>query len=182
MIALTSVYKTKGADKHLYEMLRERDGHVSISHRDMPTWAQHRRFVASKPYREWYLIVVSGEVVGQVYATKLNEIGVGVLSQFRRKGYASQAIAALLEKMDPLPAIPAQRWGQFLANINPKNAASIALFEGLGFRHVQNTFALGKPPRSISYGTLKAVMTVLGASKDEAAKQALAALQGEMRE
>ncbi len=31
---------------------------------------------------------------------------------------------------------------RYLANINPRNDASIAMFQGLGFTHIQNTYEL----------------------------------------
>jgi hypothetical protein len=41
----------------------------------------------------------------------------------------------------PLLAIKGQRPGCYVAHINPNNPASIALFIGLGAKHVQNTYA-----------------------------------------
>ena len=40
----------------LYELLAERDPVANISHREMPTFDQHRKFVDSRPYKAWYLI------------------------------------------------------------------------------------------------------------------------------
>ena len=31
---------------------------------------------------------------------------------------------------------------RFLANVNPRNKKSIAMFEAMGFRHLQNTYEL----------------------------------------
>jgi len=146
MIRLESVYKYPEALDILYALLRERsvedDPHVNISHRRLPTFHDHERFVESRPYRYWYLILVEQSVVGTCYISKRNEIGIVLFRAHRGKGYGSQAVAALIEKHKPLKAIPGVRSGSFIANINPKNEASIRMFSRLGFTHLSNTYEL----------------------------------------
>lgn len=127
---LIDVYGLPSAPLILWELLRERKPNESISHQKMPTWDEHQTFVASKPYPHWYIIMV-GEPVGSVYLTDRNEVGVSIYKAHRGHRYATQAIQQLLD-MHP---------GKALANINPLNLASIALFEKLGFKHIQNTYA-----------------------------------------
>jgi [ribosomal protein S5]-alanine N-acetyltransferase len=57
------------------------------------------------------------------------EIGYGILPEFRGKGYATEAVAALLEW--------AQREGirHFIASVSPDNAPSLAIVRKLGFVH-----------------------------------------------
>ena len=146
MIDLVHVHKEPEATKFLYALLRERssedDKYVNISHRALPPFDEHERFVRSRPYRYWYLIRSEGEWVGYISCTKLNEIGIVLMRAHRRRGYGKQALARFVAEHKPLPAIPARRSGRFLANINPANAPSIALFHGAGFTHLQNTYAL----------------------------------------
>lgn len=141
---LIDVYKAVAADQVLYELLRERstedDPNVNISHRKLPTRDEHLKFFDSKPYRRWYLIYVGRTPVGTAYLTKRNEIGIMLFRAHRRKGYGTQAVATLIDKHKPMKAIPGVRSGSFLANINPKNEASIRLFEGMGFTHLSNTY------------------------------------------
>jgi RimJ/RimL family protein N-acetyltransferase len=127
----------------LYELIKERmtEPEVNIS-ATMPTWQQHRQFVCRKPYRCWYLIEVDGAFVGYVSATANNEIGIVIAKASRGKGYGPMAIKELMRMHDPLPAIPSKRSGKWLANINPKNERSIGMFTSLGFKHLQNTYAL----------------------------------------
>ena len=47
-IKLKSV--TKNDYKFLFELLAQRDPRANISHREMPTYQRHIRFVKSKPY------------------------------------------------------------------------------------------------------------------------------------
>lgn len=106
-----------------YRLMKERLPHQNISHKEMPTWVQHLCFIASKPYLAWYIIKVDNIPVGAIYLTRVREIGIGILSEWQGRGYATQAIDELM-KLHP---------GKFIANINPANEASIALFKKLGF-------------------------------------------------
>jgi len=117
----------------LFWLLKERTEDQSISHKSMPLLEDHVRFIQSKPYRHWYLIVDNCECVGAVYLSKKDEIGIGVYKEYQGKGYAKQAILELV-KLHPLD--------KYFANINPRNTVSIKLFESLGFAHVQNTYEL----------------------------------------
>jgi RimJ/RimL family protein N-acetyltransferase len=121
-LRLIDVYLSPGAIDVLWQLLLERDPRENISHKAMPTWERHSSFVAGRPYDAWYLIDDGGISVGACYVTKQREIGIGILKAHRRKGYAEAAIKTLL-----------QGPGRFLANINPRNEASIALFRKLGF-------------------------------------------------
>jgi RimJ/RimL family protein N-acetyltransferase len=125
----------------LYELLAERTAEQSISHRQMPTWDEHLAFIESKiptsdgldPYSVWDLIEVDGRIVGAIYLTLRDEIGVAIFKKEQRKGYGSAAVKLLMELSGPLP---------YLANVNPHNAASIVMWEKLGFVHIQNTYRL----------------------------------------
>lgn len=128
----------------LYEIFRERasDVKVNISHDgSLPLYAQHEAFVRNHPYAAWYLIqepAVSNDIAGSIYLTKPprpsvagNEIGIFIRKRYRGMGIGKKAVAILIAMHGP---------GRFLANINPANAASIGMFEGMGFQHCQNTY------------------------------------------
>lgn len=124
----------------LYQLLKEREPHQNISHKEMPTWHEHQKFVFSQPYAAWYFIewemdrsIETGrKIVGAIYLTHHREIGIQIFKKYRGHGYATAAIKMLMEKWP----------GKFLANINPANEASIKLFQKFGFQHIQNTYAL----------------------------------------
>lgn len=116
-----------------YRLLQEREPHESISHKAMPTWEGHCDFIRSHPYKAWYLIQMPlGEIAGCVYLSRQREIGIGILKKHRGQGLAKAAIADLMQRHP----------GRFLANINPANEASIALFEHFGAKLIQYTFEL----------------------------------------
>lgn len=120
---LIDVYSTDSAVNMLFDLLKERRPEESISHRAMPTWERHRAFVMSAPYLAWYIVEVRDGPVGACYLSLQGEIGVSIFKDSRGQGYGSAAVVELM-RLHP---------GRFLANINPANEASIALFRKLGF-------------------------------------------------
>ena len=124
---LHNLYRLEGYGSALaipFRLLQEREPSQNISHKAMPTWEEHCAFVRSEPYAAWYWFTNPAErPAGCIYLTHQREIGIGVLKAHRGKGLARDAIAELM-RLHP---------GRFLANINPANEASIALFRSLGF-------------------------------------------------
>lgn len=136
----------------LYDLLCEREPHQSISHKGAPSYRAHADFVRSRPYREWFLIearlmVGLGELpplsfMGAAYLSNNNEIGVFIAQRFQAMGYGLAAVRYLLDNYQPLPAIPGQRNGHFVANVAPGNEPSRKLFERLGGKLIQVTYQL----------------------------------------
>lgn len=125
---LIDVYDDERAGDILWRLLSERTPEQSISHRAMPSPAQHRAFIASRPYLAWYLVEDQGQIRGACYLSQQREIGVFIFKGMR--GYGRRAVRLLMETHP----------GRFLANVNPENIASARLFESVGFRHVQDTY------------------------------------------
>lgn len=135
---LTPVHRRVDAVRHLYALLSERTPEQSISHRKMPTLTEHRAFVESHPYQYWALVEVDGQVVGSVYLTRQNEIGVAIYKAHRGKGFGPDAVRNLMEYMGPR---------EYLANVNPLNEASARMFKKLGFNICQHTYRLDHADR-----------------------------------
>lgn len=115
----------------LYDLLLERTPQQSISHKIMPTFNEHWDFVMSNPYKAWYLIAVGrDDIVGSIYLTHQNEIGIFLFKRFIGCGYAKTAVKQLMKKHD----------GPFLANVNPENQPSRDFFERMGFKLIQVTY------------------------------------------
>jgi RimJ/RimL family protein N-acetyltransferase len=133
-LALVSVYRLpRLAPQLLYQLLQERKPSVNISHRVMPTWQQHRKFIARRPYSAWYLVKSGAEYVGAVYLTAANEIGVSILARSRGLGLGARAVRTLMRKHGRR---------RYLANINPRNTRSIRMFRRMGFKIIQETYEL----------------------------------------
>jgi RimJ/RimL family protein N-acetyltransferase len=99
----------------------------------MPTWNQHRKFIARRPYSAWYLIKLREDYVGAIYLTALNEIGISILARWRGFGLGPRAICLLMRR---------HARKRYLANINPRNKKSIRLFQRMGFYIIQQTYEL----------------------------------------
>tara|TARA_B100001540_G_scaffold172236_1_gene152042 strand:+ start:189 stop:605 length:417 start_codon:yes stop_codon:yes gene_type:complete len=124
---------TKADIRFLYNQLKERDPKINISHKKMPSYSEHTKFVLSKPYSKWYIIYYKNKKVGNVYLSKMNEIGIFILKTIKIKGLGSLVLEQILEKN------PKTR---YLANVNPKNIKSAKFFEKNGFRLIQHTYEL----------------------------------------
>jgi RimJ/RimL family protein N-acetyltransferase len=117
----------------LYDLLKERNPNVNISHKKMPSYSQHIEFVISKPYSEWYVIQQNDQSIGSIYLSKQNEIGIFLIKILQRKKIGQIALKMMMEKH------PRKR---FLANINPKNKTSIEFFIKNNFKLIQHTYEI----------------------------------------
>ena len=113
----------------LYDLLKEREGHVNISHKSLPEWDEHLQFIKSEPYLKWEIILSQNKQVGNIYLTNRNEIGIFIKKEFQYKGIGSAALKQFMKKSGQK---------RFLANINPTNYKSIQFFGKNGFSdHLQ---------------------------------------------
>lgn len=117
----------------LYNLLLERDSRVNISHKKMPSYDEHIKFVLSKPYTKWYVVNLDGKKVGSVYLSKQDEIGIFLKKDIQGKGVGKYALNILMKKN------PRKR---FIANVNPKNKNSAKFFRQNGFKLIQHTYEL----------------------------------------
>ena len=125
--------------KALYDLLARRD--YAISHRQMPSFAQHSDFVRSHPYLAWYLVKVDGTYAGSVYVTDQNTIGVNVLDEF-----VSVTLPLIIETIEanfaPLPAIKSKRSGFFSINVAPSNTRLIEALNRQACQLIQMTYLI----------------------------------------
>ena len=69
----------------LFDLLKDRDPRTYISHKKMPTYEEHSKFIKSKPYSKWYIIFKSKQKIGSIYLSKNDEIGIFILKKFQGK-------------------------------------------------------------------------------------------------
>lgn len=129
---LVDAYNYPDAATYLYALLLERPAEANISHRSMPTAAQHLRFFHSRPYAVWYLIQCEDGIAGSVYISKQAEVGIFIFKAFQGRRLAKKAIKEL-RRLHP---------GRLVANVAPKNKRSHSLFKGLGGKLIQHTYEL----------------------------------------
>ena len=124
---------SKSDYRFLYDLLKERNSKINISHKRMPTWEEHVKFVKSKPYSKWYIIYNKDEKIGSIYLSKQSEIGIHLLKKYEKESIHLESIKKLMLLNSKI---------KFRANISPKNKNYIMLFEKLGFKMVQHTYEL----------------------------------------
>ena len=95
-IKLTLVTKNDGL--FLYNRLKERESIVNISHKKMPTYTQHMKFIESKPYSKWYIIKFGNKKIGTAYLTRQNEIGIHIIKDMRSKKLGTSVLKILMKK------------------------------------------------------------------------------------
>ncbi len=124
---------TKNDHRFLYNLLKERDPRANISHKKMPTYDEHLKFIKSKPYDKWYVVKFGELKIGSVYLTSQNEIGIFIKKSFQKKGFGKTIPSELIKKS------PRKR---YLANVSPKNTNSEKFFKSNGFKFIQKTYEI----------------------------------------
>ena len=117
--------------KFLFDLLKQRQGIVNISHKSLPTWEEHVEFIKNNTYQSWDIIWVDNIRIGNIYLTDRDEIGIFLDKESQSNGYGSIAINEFMKKNGKK---------RYLANINPTNYKSIQFFGKHGFIHIQNTY------------------------------------------
>ena len=115
----------------LYGLLKEREGIVNISHKELPPFSEHEQFVKSSPYPYWDIILLNNERIGNIYLTDRDELGIFISRDFQNQGIGSIVLQKFMKKVGKK---------RYLANINPTNYKSIQFFGKHGFTHIQNTY------------------------------------------
>lgn len=123
----------KNDSEFLYQLLLDREPIANISHKKMPTYNQHLKFLKSKPYSKWYIIWNNKQKIGSVYLTKLDEIGIVIKKEYQKEGIGKKVLELIINKN------PRQR---YLANIATKNIHSKRFFKKNGFKLIQHTYEL----------------------------------------
>jgi len=123
---------TKSDFRFLYDLLSYRKPTENISHKKMPTYRLHEKFIKSKPYSKWYVIVFNNQKIGSVYLSKMNEIGI----HLKDKKYEGQfgEIISIIKKKNPRL--------RYLVNINPNNNALRKTIKKNNFKLIQHTYEL----------------------------------------
>lgn len=124
----------------LYDLLRQRQ--YGISHKQVPTYSQHEKFVNHNPYRAWFFIIVNKHAVGSIYLLDSNNIGINVEPEY--SVYIASAIEQLVVSYPPLPAIASVRAARYMVNVAPDDQAQAGALKTMGASVIQHTYILGE--------------------------------------
>ena len=121
---------TEDNAEFLYEMLKERDSTVNVTHQKLPLFNEHLEFIKSKPYDAWYIIEIESKQVGHIYIDNENRIGWFIKIEFKGFGFVIPAFEELkiLHKRK-----------NYLGKVNPNNFEAQNLLTKLKFV-LKNTY------------------------------------------
>ena len=115
----------------LYDLLLQRNSDANISHKKMPTYEEHVKFVRSQPYSKWHIIEIDGERVGSIYLTNQNEIGIHLFKAYEDEQRYQNIIKKLISESTET---------RFFINISPRNELYINFAKKMGFNLKQYTY------------------------------------------
>ena len=116
--------------KFLFNHLKERDPREKISHKKMPTYDEHVKFVLSKPYSKWYIIFEKNKKIGSVYLTKADELGLHLKKEYFRESLLKEILESLM-KSEPNK--------RFVFNVSPRNKKFMKFLQKNGYMISQQT-------------------------------------------
>ena len=124
---------TKNDMSFLYELLKNKDPNSNISHKKMPSYDEHVKFVMSEPYTIWYIIECDKKNVGSIYLSKRDEIGISINNDFEYDQIVKTALK-LLMKLNPRK--------RYLARVSPKDVKSQEFLLKNGFTGLEYIYEM----------------------------------------
>lgn len=122
----------------LHQLLSGREH--TISHKRLPDMATHREFVTNNPYREWWIVRFKNNVIGSVYLTKENAIGLNLTTS--NPDMYVRIINKVKIAYRPLPEIPSVRPNYFFVNVAPENLTFLRGLKKMSAIHTQNSYRI----------------------------------------
>ena len=151
MISIKLIKISSKHYKFLYNLLAERKSYENISHKKLPSYTNHVKFIKSKPYSKWLLIEYGDKIIGSVYLSKNNEIAIWIKKSI--KDYKMEIQRKVLEEV-----ITKFTRKKYFVNLNPRNKKMINFYKKNGFKLIYFTFELeGKKDENVKPGDKKKI-------------------------
>ena len=122
----------------LYGLLKERN--FNISHRNLPTYENHKKFVNNNPYLEWYIIFLFDKVLGTFYIQEDNSIGINIINP--NESIINEILDFILNNFSPKEEVLSKIPNYFYVNVANTNKELIDIMNNCGFNLIQLTFKL----------------------------------------
>lgn len=134
---LERVEPTHPQIKTLFFQLIERP--YAISHKDNPSFEEHKNFVVNHPYRAWFIINNNDKPIGNVYIHTDNSIGLNCPIEISENEIQS-ILCMISDKFPPLRGIPSVRYGNYFLNVSTENVGLQDKLSNLGLIESQRTY------------------------------------------
>ena len=138
-----SLEKVNNSKPHidlLFKLLKQRKIANNISHSKIPSYAEHKKFVFSNPYRYWFIIKDKNECKGTVFITINNEISIKLI-QYKDILFI-EILNIILKNIKSLKAIPSRRNSNFIFNVSPYNKEIIKVLKKMKCKKIQETYKI----------------------------------------
>lgn len=122
----------------LYKLLKGR--HHSISHKCVPSFEEHQKFVLDNRYRCWHIIFVSCKLYGTFYIQNNNSIGLNLI--YNDAAVVADLVNFINIKFTPLKEIKSDTPPYFYLNIASKNRELQQIISDFGFVCIQTSYQL----------------------------------------
>tara|TARA_A100001015_G_C14982699_1_gene710169 strand:- start:286 stop:723 length:438 start_codon:yes stop_codon:yes gene_type:complete len=122
----------------LYNLLKERVH--NISHKQLPSYEEHKSFILNHPYREWFLVKSNGTYYGSIYVLDNNCIGINIDAD--NENIIKKSINWIASQIKPLPGIKSVRNKNFHININPNNKKMAKILSNLNADLIEHTYII----------------------------------------
>ena len=122
---------TENDAEFLYDMLKERDATINVTHKKLPTFVEHLEFIKSDTYDAWYIILVESKRVGHIHIYNDDTIGWFIKKEFKGLGFVIPAFEELMRL---------HKRKKYLGRVNPKNYEAQNLLIKLNFV-LKNTYS-----------------------------------------
>ena len=132
------VVSSKAQIEVLYSLLKNR--RYSISHKKLPNFEEHKNFVECNPYRYWYIVKDSREILGSFYIKRDNSIGLNLIEP--TIFLVKQILVYVRKNFEPNPENPSITPSYYYINVPEKNKKLISILETLGEKRLQVSFKL----------------------------------------
>lgn len=139
-LKLTRINTSKEHKKELFTLLNERN--FSISHERKTSFSQHNKFVDSHPYRAWFFIEFCNKIIGSIYISKDNSLGIDLNKE--NLIHLAGTLNILYKKYKPLKPIPSIRSKDFFINVSEKNYPLKSALKKLKYIPIQTSYLLKK--------------------------------------
>ncbi len=101
----------------LYDQLKNRE--YDISHKFLPRFQDHIKFVKSHPYLHWVMILKDGSPIGNFYIQEDNSVGLNITEP--SLSLISEVLAYICENFSPRNEVKSKVPPYFYVNVPYKN-------------------------------------------------------------
>jgi hypothetical protein len=123
---------TKDDYSFLYYLLEGRPEEESISHKSMPSFIEHAKFLDSNPYKFHFVIYDNYNPIGVLYISHKNEVGIHFIKDIEGKERE--------ESFEALVDFILRTKEKLFFNVSPKHKLLNKILKNKGLLTIQHTY------------------------------------------